>query len=265
MRMFFRLLMLVVIALAAVSIWVTSNKWQQGELPIQSLQEIPGAETVISTPVAPETPATPTQTPTPEPNGIDETIPQLISLSIAESELDTVASSQPITLIAHIVDDLSGVQWATLHFAPTDGGTQTFDLIMDAGMRVEGDRRDGMYQSAGTLPKYAAYSRWTLVSFELTDNANNVCQWSVDGLVDSSAILCDAPAAIPYFVNGEDSGPVPTPTPTLIPTATPDFAATMEAISGDVDASVAATVTSMAQAAKGDTQERTLLLPSLRD
>lgn len=210
MRPFFRLLILTVFVLASVSAWVKYRQELTGT--IQTLQ-IPRADTPTGDPNAPT--ATPTHTPTPEPSGVDTTAPQILSIELQQSSVDTTASSQLITATVHITDDLSGLGRAVLRFVPASGGTQFVEIEITVDDRVSGDRRDGTYVAAGLLPKYSAHGRWYLSEATVADNANNI-QYGYgfpDGRLGApEPVVGEEPL---YFVNGEDSGPI------VVPEATP--------------------------------------------
>lgn len=215
MRPFFQFLILAVLVLAGVSVLVR-NSGQVGEL--QTLQGGPAAETV--TVVDPN--ATPTHTPTPEPNGIDTIPPEILSIEIVPGKVDTVAQYQVITLTLHITDDLSGFGWAKLRFVPASGGTQYVDAAVGLGDRISGDRRDGIYVVSAGVPKYSAYGRWYLSRLFVADNANNSYEL---GSLEYGVPPQDAPSTEPspaslkepvYFVNGEYSGEIVLPQPETV-------------------------------------------------
>lgn len=210
MRPFFKLLILTVFVLASVSVWVKYRQELTGT--IQTLQ-VPAGDTPTGDPNAPA-PA-PTHTPTPEPTGVDTAAPQVLAIDLQQSKVDTTASSQLITVTAHITDDLSGLKRAVLRFVPAIGGTQFVEMEITVDDRVSGDRRDGVYVATGFLPKYSAHGRWYLSEVTLADNANNF-QYGY-GFPDGrySAPESGVGKEPLYFVNGEDSGPI------VVPEATP--------------------------------------------
>jgi len=209
-RLFFKLLIFVLVVLASVSAWVKYRQELTGT--IQTLQ-VPAGDTPTGDPNAPA--PTPTHTPTPEPTGVDTTAPQILSIDLHQSSVDTTASSQLITLTVHITDDLSGLQRATFRFVPAIGGTQYLDISITEDYRVSGDRRDGIYVAVGLLPKYSAHGRWYLSEATVADNANNI-QYGYgfpDGRnAEPEPVVGEEPL---YFVNGKDSGPIVAPEATL--------------------------------------------------
>lgn len=216
---FMRLLRLSIVALifvALISFVILGNRGMEGE--IARLQG-PAAETVEPTvdPNATPTPTdVPAQTPTPEPTGVDTTAPEILSLALQQSNIDTTAASQPLTVTAHIVDDLSGLGRAVLRFVPASGGTQFVEFEIVADNRVSGDRRDGSYVAIAWLPKYAAHGRWYLSQVTISDNANNSREGYLAGNGSPEPLRVAGMEPV-YFVNGEDDGAPP------IPTATPIF------------------------------------------
>lgn len=220
---------------AIISFFVFGDQLGESEIarlqaPAAETVETPGAgktdeptatPTHTPTPTPTDTPTitpTPTNTPTPEPTGIDTVAPQILSIELAQSDVDTTATSQPVTITVRITDDLSGLQRALLRFEPASGGTQFVAIMIDAGHRVSGDRRDGVYAASALLPKYAVHGRWYLSEVAVIDNANNGEQsaWPVQGDVPAAA----ASAQLLYFVNGEDDGALP-PTATVEPEPVP--------------------------------------------
>lgn len=210
MRPFFKVLILVVVCLASVSAWVKYRQELAGT--IQTMQ-VPAGDTPTGDPNAPT--ATPTHTPTPEPTGVDTTAPQILSIELQQSKVDTTASSQMITATIHVTDDLSGLQRVTLRFVPDIGGTQYLDISITEDYRVNGDRRDGIYVMGVPLPKYSAHGRWYLSEVMISDNANNGAYGSgyLDGGVTQPEKVTAETQPL-YFVNGKDSGPIAEPEPT---------------------------------------------------
>lgn len=194
------------ILIAATSMFVVGDRLNQDTW--QGLQA-PGGETR-----QPNPDATPTPTSTPEPTGIDTSAPEVLSIDLAHDDVDTSASSQPLTISLQIIDDLSGLQRAILRFEPAAGGTQFVVFEVNESHRVSGDRRDGIYVATATLPKYAVHGRWYLSELAVIDNANNGAK--VTGPWRSSALAAASGDAPLYFVNGSDDGQLP-PTPTADP------------------------------------------------
>lgn len=217
MRPFFKLLLLTLFVLAALSAWVKYRQELTGT--IQTLQ-IPAAETPTGDANATTNP------PTPEPTGVDIAAPQIVAVDLVPAAVDTTAASQPLTMTVHITDDLSGLQRALLRFVPAQGGTQFIDFEITAGHRVRGDRRDGHYVTTALLPKYAAHGRWYLSEIMVTDNANNTnygYSYGDDysgGNPDKGVaeLVRGVVAEALYFVNGEDSGPIVVPGPEPVET-----------------------------------------------
>lgn len=202
------------VLVAIVSIWIVGDRSRIGEL--QTLQG-PAAETVES-PSASTPPVDPNATP--EPTGIDTVAPQILSIDLAQSSVDTTASSQLLTATVHITDDLSGLQRALLRFVPAEGGTQVVEFEIVAGHRVSGDRRDGVYVVSAILPKYSVHGRWYLSQTTVTDNANNSDEGYLAGGGGPEPLRVAGMEPI-YFVNGEDNGAPPIPIATAVPVIEP--------------------------------------------
>lgn len=167
---------------------------------LQQLQP-PGAETVISPPVTDE----PTATFTPEPPGIDTSMPRILSIEIAPAHIDTLRSSQTVTITVHVTDDLSGFSYLALTFKPTSGGTQRVNLAVGQGGPAP--IRDRVIVETMHIPQYSAYGRWVVSALHVQDRVSNSCG-EVDGQEAAQAFPpCEFGIELPYFVNGEDSGP----------------------------------------------------------
>lgn len=179
--------------LALASIWVTQSRLGPGTLQGGP----PAAEMTVTSD------ATATATFTPEPDGVDNSAPQLLSIEFESTEVNTTSSSQTLTLTAHIIDDLSGLKYAQLRFQPR-GSTQYFDFFVSSDLRIAGDRRDGLYRTSAILPKYAAHGRWSLMIVALNDQVNNSCAFSLFYYDTEAYQRCIAVEGIPYFINGQD-------------------------------------------------------------
>lgn len=205
-----RVIIVSVTGLLVFCFWLSIQK--MSDMP--KLQSGPVADTPTSPPTdTPGPTPTETSTPTPEPTGIDTLAPIIKYITLAQTEVDTIASSQTLTINTRIKDDLSGLQTATFRFEPVAGGTQFLDFVIDANNRTDGDRRDGYYETSAVLPKYSANGKWSLAKVTFGDNANN--SLDIDLLVNG-AIVQERLALpdYPYFINGKDDS---TPTPTATP------------------------------------------------
>lgn len=198
MRPFFRFLIVAMLILAGITVFARSIP--QGEL--QRLQP-PAAETIET----PDEVAGPNEPSSPEPNGVDTTPPRIISVAILPLNVDTTEASQDISVTFRITDDLSGVGWGIIRFAPAAGGTQFLNVSVDRSVFLSGDRRDGVYETRVVLPKYAAHGRWYPVGVYIADNANNSCgEFSQYGGNVTMHPDCTLPDNSIYFVNGKDDG-----------------------------------------------------------
>lgn len=199
-----RAVIVVIAFMSALTFWMEGREWSRGEL--QRLQGPPDAETVIP----PDESRNENDQQTPEPPGIDTTVPNVLSVELSSQKVDTLKADQRITVTAHITDDLSGFRYLELHFAPASGGTQFFSVRIDTGNTVSGDKRDGIFWGNGDLPQHSVQGRWFVSSVFLIDEVMNGCG---EGNINGNSVRwkpCKFAVELPYLINGEDSGqPVP--------------------------------------------------------
>ena len=98
--------------------------------------------------------------------------PNLISFDFAPKSVDTSTSSKEITVTAHLIDDLSGVDTIQTRFRSPSG-----NQIADAGFwspgLVSGDELDGIYEGKLKLPQYSEQGTWEIEYILLIDNVGN--------------------------------------------------------------------------------------------
>jgi hypothetical protein len=103
--------------------------------------------------------------------------PQLVSLSLSPSAVNTALSSQVVMVTARITDDLSGASGpdysngaSQIRFMSPSGG-QSIDAILTN--RISGDGLDGVYQYSMVMPRYAESGVWTASYLMLVDSIGN--------------------------------------------------------------------------------------------
>ena len=115
----------------------------------------------------------------------DTTPPQLVSLAISPTVIDTSTNSQPVFLTVRLTDDLSGFtapgQWGLPGRAhglssgvPRRGfESQVLTVRFELFLRESGDNLDGVYSSALFVPRFSHAGNWTLYEFDITDAVGN--------------------------------------------------------------------------------------------
>jgi hypothetical protein len=115
----------------------------------------------------------------------DTTPPQLESIAISPTVVDTSSNSETILLTVRLTDDLSGFaapapgtpSWtsAQVVFAGPGGDVDRPALRapFSPGMRVSGDELDGVYENVLTVPRFSRAGNWTLQEFDVADAAGN--------------------------------------------------------------------------------------------
>jgi len=94
--------------------------------------------------------------------------PRLVSLSFEPSAVDTSSSSQSVKIVAHLTDNLSGVQDAFIVFeAPSHH--QSTEV---AFTRVSGTGTDGIYEATAQFARYIESGSWEAHVIAV-DNAGN--------------------------------------------------------------------------------------------
>lgn len=107
----------------------------------------------------------------------DVAAPELVSLSVSPTSIDTSGGPVTITATARITDDLSG--HASYPFSGTQirfqtaGSTQMVDFVLGDPQRISGDKFDGVYHATATVPQFAATGTWGIYWVILPDNVGN--------------------------------------------------------------------------------------------
>ena len=110
----------------------------------------------------------------------DTQAPQLVSLSMSPSSVNTSLSSQVVTVRARITDDLAGNAGAGYSSSPSQvrfmspSGGQFVDAMLSASELISGTTTDGVYEYQMTVPRLAESGVWTISSFLLVDQVGNL-------------------------------------------------------------------------------------------
>lgn len=132
---------------------------------------------------------------------VDVTPPVIVSLTISPTLIDTSQTSQTVTLTAHITDDLSGLDNATIWFEPLlYGYEQGKPVTFWEYSRVAGDAVDGIYAETLILPRYSADGRWRAKYMGITDEVGNTAWCNTNGERE-----CPADWGAFLFVNIRDN------------------------------------------------------------
>ncbi|HEV2981553.1 MAG TPA: hypothetical protein VGX51_08990, partial [Solirubrobacteraceae bacterium] len=100
----------------------------------------------------------------------DNEPPALAALSISPTTINTTASSQTVTVTAHITDNLSGVAAASIVFR-SPGGEQTTEKATFA--KVSGSATNGVYEAKVTFKRYIEPGQWKVSALRMVDNVEN--------------------------------------------------------------------------------------------
>jgi hypothetical protein len=118
--------------------------------------------------------------------------PTIVSLSLSTASIDTFSSDQTITVIARILDNLSGNAGAgytstrsQIRFKSAGGG-QFIDAILDpeGATLLSGDTLDGVYTFDMILPRYSEQGVWTIDSIVLVDQVGNASSLTLQQATD---------------------------------------------------------------------------------
>jgi Bacterial Ig-like domain (group 3)/Carboxypeptidase regulatory-like domain/IPT/TIG domain/Bacterial Ig-like domain len=100
----------------------------------------------------------------------DVNAPVIDELLLKPTSVDTTASSQTVTALAHITDDLSGLKSVSLLFSSPGGGQSTASAEFK---RTAGDANNGAYEIPVTFKQFSEAGAWNLTTIRLTDVAGN--------------------------------------------------------------------------------------------
>lgn len=103
----------------------------------------------------------------------DLSAPEIVSFSLSENTVDVRQSSQQIVATIRVTDNESGTTdpLVTAHSAVSDASSGFASVVL-----VSGDRNDGVWEATLTIPFNATSGEWQVITFPLTDNANNTSE-----------------------------------------------------------------------------------------
>ena len=101
----------------------------------------------------------------------DITEPQLVEWQILTNEVDTSDTSATVRVEFRITDNDSGVKTpnVTANSTTTDQRSDGFAAVS----LISGDRNDGVWSAAISIPKGSASGVWEVLLFPLEDNQGN--------------------------------------------------------------------------------------------
>ena len=111
----------------------------------------------------------------------DRNPPELVSVSINSTTVDTSSSNQPITITVRLRDNLAGLdrlpiptgyQPSQISFVSPSKG-QHVGTYFAQEKRESGDQYDGVYTNTIWLPRYSEPGTWSMDSILLVDAAGN--------------------------------------------------------------------------------------------
>ena len=139
-------------------------------------------------------------------NGEEDTeAPQIHSLAFEPTEIDTGASEQQVTVVAHITDNLAGSLTPNVSFrSPSSGQDAGGNLSL-----VSGSTTDGIFEGQVTFRRFSETGVWRIQGIALADQAGN--NRFLNG---SQAEELGFPTEI--VVNGEGEEPKDTTPPQLL-------------------------------------------------
>jgi hypothetical protein len=103
---------------------------------------------------------------------LSNTAPELRSLSLTPSEVNTAGGAAVITVEARIIDDVSGNATSKIRFK-SPNGLAFVEAIFSSSERITGTAVDGVYRSQMTVPQSSESGTWTVEEVSLVDLINN--------------------------------------------------------------------------------------------
>ena len=94
--------------------------------------------------------------------------PTLAALSSSPPALDVTTGPGGVTVTAQLLDDVSGVDRATVTFE-SPSATETASVTLDASDRISGDALDGVYEDVVQIPQLAENGLWSVESVRIVD------------------------------------------------------------------------------------------------
>lgn len=113
----------------------------------------------------------------------DDTKPQIESIQLDRTSVDSSTAAQTITVTMRVTDDFTGI--GDEYFIPVTLTAHAPDWKQQRSAegvrRISGTRLDGIYQGALVLPRYSRRGTWTLAA-GATDGADNTLMLSSSDL-----------------------------------------------------------------------------------
>jgi IPT/TIG domain/Bacterial Ig-like domain len=100
----------------------------------------------------------------------DNEPPALSAMSVSPTSVNTTASSQVVTVTAHITDNLSGLAAASIVFKSPNGQRTTEKTSFS---KVSGTATNGTYEAKVTFKRFIAPGPWKVSSLRMEDNVGN--------------------------------------------------------------------------------------------
>jgi hypothetical protein len=130
-----------------------------------------------------------------EKSSVDTRPPEVKSISLSTTSVNTSSSAQQITVTVRLTDDLAGVSsgqgvsTSQARFVSPSGGQSESVIFSSSRDLLSGSSLDGVYTDTLELPQFSESGEWKLDSFLLVDNVGNL-RWldqsEIDSLVLSS-------------------------------------------------------------------------------
>jgi hypothetical protein len=102
----------------------------------------------------------------------DNTPPVLAEFTFSPTQINISSGPQTVTFRVRITDDLSGFAVGDFRFFSPSG--HQFGTAFDAGRRISGDAKDGVYEIPLEVQQSAETGTWRLLTFYVADNWNSI-------------------------------------------------------------------------------------------
>jgi hypothetical protein len=139
--------------------------------------------------------------------GVDSEAPVLTALSFSSGLVDVSQSSQQVTAILQVTDDLAGLKEGTL-ILENPNSPQSLSFPFGAGQRSSGTPTNGTYSVSLNIPKYAPAGTWN-ARVTLADYSDSSSSYG-SGYYDTPF-----PAGLTTQLQIQNSGQTDTVAPTL--------------------------------------------------
>jgi hypothetical protein len=123
---------------------------------------------------------------------LSNSAPELLSLSLSPPEVNTTAAPATITVVARIVDDVSGNKQSQIRFR-SPNGAKVVDAVFGDSERISGTAVDGVYRFQMSVPQSSESGTWTVETVTLVDLLNTTrfltaAQLQASGLPSSFSV-----------------------------------------------------------------------------